>query len=221
MATDNYDKVCRFQSRWEWRLPRLLFSPFYSFSVTGCKEEVIRSLSGKPVIFAGAPHLYHWEMWMQFPQLEQATYDSTLPLRFVARDLGPVVKKLAYDPNACIVLPTREQSKGMTQEELLAPALRALELNHSVVMYPEGHLFRGEGEVLRPFRSGIAFLHRASWAPVVPIVMKMGVRDLIGRRRVHLVFGEPINFIPGQNDADRAEWLRQHMTDLYQSIGTK
>ena len=109
---------------------------------------------------------------------------------------------------------------------------RCLEVGGAVAIFPEGNYGPAEGELL-PFKKGFAHFATKAKVPVVPVALS-GTKDLWFRKRIRVVFGEPIQpaghdadsltaaafqkmkeLMPAYRDQPGRRWLRRQLTNLF------
>jgi len=109
---------------------------------------------------------------------------------------------------------------------------RCLEVGGAVAIFPEGNYGPAEGELL-PFKKGFAHFAIKAKVPVVPVALS-GTKDLWFRKRIRVVFGEPIQpaghdadsltaaafqkmkeLMPAYRDQAGRRWLRRQLTNLF------
>lgn len=109
---------------------------------------------------------------------------------------------------------------------------RCLEVGGAVAIFPEGNYGPAEGELL-PFKKGFAHFAIKAKVPVVPVALS-GTKDLWFRKRVRVIFGEPIqtsgqdadsltaaafqkmkDLMPPYRDQPGRKWFRKRLTNLF------
>jgi 1-acyl-sn-glycerol-3-phosphate acyltransferase len=109
---------------------------------------------------------------------------------------------------------------------------RCLEIGGAVAIFPEGIYGPAEGELL-PFKKGFAHFAIRAKVPVVPVALS-GTKDLWFRKRVRVIFGEPIQtsgqdadsltaaafqkmkeLMPPYLDQPGRRWFRKRLTNLF------
>jgi 1-acyl-sn-glycerol-3-phosphate acyltransferase len=109
---------------------------------------------------------------------------------------------------------------------------RCLEVGGAVAIFPEGNYGPAEGELL-PFKKGFAHFAIKAKVPVMPVVLS-GTKDLWFRKRVRVIFGEPIqtsgqdadsltavafqkmkDLMPPYRDQPGRKWFRKRLTNLF------
>jgi 1-acyl-sn-glycerol-3-phosphate acyltransferase len=109
---------------------------------------------------------------------------------------------------------------------------RCLEVGGAVAIFPEGNYGPAEGELL-PFKKGFAHFAIKAKVPVVPMALS-GTKDLWFRKRVRVIFGEPITtsghdadsltaaafqkmkeLMPPYTDPAGRKWFRKRLTNLF------
>ncbi|HEU4364795.1 MAG TPA: (d)CMP kinase [Candidatus Krumholzibacteria bacterium] len=133
-------------------------------------------------------------------------------VHFVAKDALfriPVLGSLIRWVNA---FPIR---RGLFDREAMGQALRLLQANRNVLIFPEGA--RVTGGDLGPARGGIGYLAVQSGVPVVPVYIEGSdrLRDcLLRRRRFRVVHGPPIripsSLLPEIRSMDERTAYRRH-----------
>jgi 1-acyl-sn-glycerol-3-phosphate acyltransferase len=88
---------------------------------------------------------------------------------------------------------------------------KCLEVGGAVAIFPEGNYGPAEGQLL-PFKKGFAHFAIKAKAPVVPVALS-GTKDLWFRKRIRVIFGEPIQ-ASGYNADSLTEAAFQTMTEL-------
>jgi 1-acyl-sn-glycerol-3-phosphate acyltransferase len=88
---------------------------------------------------------------------------------------------------------------------------RCLEIGGAVAIFPEGNYGPTEGQLM-PFKKGFAHFAIKASVPVLPVALS-GTKDLWFRKRIRVVFGEPIQ--PAGNDPDNLTAVAfRRITDL-------
>ena len=109
---------------------------------------------------------------------------------------------------------------------------RCLEVGGAVAIFPEGNYGPAEGELL-PFKKGFAHFAIKAKVPVVPVAIS-GTKDLWFRKRIRVIFGEPIqtsgqdadsltatafqkmkHLMPPYRDQHGRKWFRKRLTNLF------
>ena len=109
---------------------------------------------------------------------------------------------------------------------------KCLEVGGAVAIFPEGNYGPAEGELL-PFKKGFAHFAVKAKVPVVPVALS-GTKDLWFRKRIRVIFGEPIQtagydadsltaaafqkmaeLLPAYTDPGGRKWFRKRLTNLF------
>jgi 1-acyl-sn-glycerol-3-phosphate acyltransferase len=109
---------------------------------------------------------------------------------------------------------------------------RCLEVGGAVAIFPEGNYGPAEGELM-PFKKGFAHFAIKAKVPVVPVALS-GTKDLWFRKRIRVIFGEPIlasaydadsltaaafqkikALMPPYHDQTGRKWFRKRLTNLF------
>jgi 1-acyl-sn-glycerol-3-phosphate acyltransferase len=156
-----------------------------------------------PWLLAASLNYRQWRMIAPVRVLATQSFDR---LRF----LRPVIRLLYWLAGAA-VLPPREARGDLPSK--VEGLLAALEGGDPVVIFPEGGV-HGPGELgVGTFAPGVAYVHRVSGAPIVPVAIWMDEHRW-PRRRCVVRFGPPLR-IPEELDvASGASWLRDRTLDL-------
>jgi 1-acyl-sn-glycerol-3-phosphate acyltransferase len=156
-----------------------------------------------PWLLAASLNFRQWRMIAPVRVLATQSFDR---LRF----LKPMIRLLYWLAGAAVLPPPQVRRDLPTKVEGL---LAALEGGDPVVIFPEGGL-RGPGDLgVGTFAPGVAYVHRISGAPIVPVAIWMDEHRW-PRRRCVIRFGPPLR-IPEGLDAERgASWLRDRTLDL-------
>lgn len=96
----------------------------------------------------------------------------------------PVIGKVFPSLNAIPV------SRGKSDRSALKSAIKALEEDRCLLIFPEGHRNKGDKTKLQPLQEGASFIASKSEAPIVPCVIK-GSYDR--KEGVTVIFGKPID----------------------------
>ena len=105
-----------------------------------------------------------------------------------------------------------------TIEEKLTPYIKALQSNQTVMLFPEGGLFRHDA--VGEFKRGAVYLHAMSGMPILPASIRFSGNGL--RKKCHVHFGNPlmipINLKSGGDavQADALKHLREIIVGLYE-----
>jgi 1-acyl-sn-glycerol-3-phosphate acyltransferase len=156
-----------------------------------------------PWLLAASLNFRQWRMIAPVRVLATQSFDGL-------RILKPLICLLYWLAGAAVLPPPLARRDLPTKVEGL---LAALEGGDPVVIFPEGAV-RSPGELgVGTFASGVAYVHRVSGAPIVPVAIWMDEHRW-PRRRCIIRFGAPLR-IPEGLDAERgASWLRDRTIDL-------
>jgi len=164
-------------------------------------------------------HEHVLDPWLAVIAFDYRTWRSLAPVRVLGtRDWAGWYHRFRwlfrglYRLYGVAELPPR--SRHATREEKLRGLLDALARGEVVALFPEGHVREPGEPPVRPFEPGIAFLHRRSGAPVVPMAIRL---DPPHRRpRFTLIVGAPVAIPEGLGLDESAEWLRLRARELYE-----
>ncbi|HEY8226284.1 MAG TPA: lysophospholipid acyltransferase family protein [Pyrinomonadaceae bacterium] len=132
--------------------------------------------------------------------------------------LKPLIK-IIYRLEGVIALPSEEHDDRSLPEKLRG-MLVALHEGEVAAIFPEGQVWRKHEPPIGEFAPGVAYLHKKSRAPIVPIAIWMSERWW-PRRRCVVEFGEPVR-IPEDLDQDTGTaWLRERVLKLYEQAKLK
>jgi 1-acyl-sn-glycerol-3-phosphate acyltransferase len=209
-----------------YRLVRLIAIPllhfFFRFDVKGL-ENVPRT--GTYVVIANHLNwLDEFALLMLFPVEPR--------LHFLANPTILVTRKLQW-----FLVRSTGGFVPVVQGQHGDPALfrhvdRCLEVGGAVAIFPEGNYGPAEGELL-PFKKGFAHFAIKAKVPVVPVALS-GTKDLWFRKRIRVIFGEPIQtsgaeadslttaafqkmkeLVPPYTDPPGRKWFRKRLTNLF------
>lgn len=179
----------------------------------------LRRRPGEALILAPT-HEHLLDPWLAVIAFDYSTWRSLAPVRILGTQdwtgllarVAPLLRGL-YRLYGVTMLPPR--SRHASREEKLRGLVAALERGDAVAIFPEGHVREPGEPPVRPFEPGVAFLHRRSGAPVVPIAIHL-VKPERGRQRFTLIVGAPVHVPEGLDIEETAEWLRRRTRELYE-----
>lgn len=122
-----------------------------------------------------------------------------------------LIKSLGVDP----------AQKGAGLETSLGNLLTELKKDRVVSLHPEGGIKYRPG--VFQVKRGAAYLAQKTGAPVLPIAIRgaeyFSLRSFFfGRRKVTVIFGEPLFVDPGKSLEETSEDIRKSITDLYTAV---
>lgn len=187
-----------------YRVVRKILKPLYGFIFRIEIEGAEHVPSGSPSIIA--PNHYD-----NMDALTVA-YSLNRDFGFMAKEelfhvpiLGAVFKKIGLFPI----------KRGRGDVGAVRTALHILEKGYLLLMFPEGTRSK-TGKLLKP-KSGVAYLSIKSEVPVVPVAISGKYRF---RGRIHIRFGEPMNFSEYYGQKVNAETLQTLSENVMKEIGT-
>ena len=173
----------------------LLGKVLFDYKVYGLEK--IQGLEHGPIIFA-SNHC----SFIDGPLTGMALPYSFLPIKFLVAEeyfttesnlprglkwIGPLYTRL----NGCIKVYREKDPKRNFQNPLVALS----EKGAKIWIFPEGT--RGKDGCIKKGHSGVAYLHKYSGAPVVPVFIQGSWGSTVPfQNKISLIFGEPIWHFP-------------------------
>jgi len=118
--------------------------------------------------------------------------------------------------NGSIVISRGECKNDEDMKNILAEAIKAIRDREKIWIFPEGEI--NKGGPLKKGRRGVAFLHRETGAPIVPVAL-IGTADLyspltfLGLKKVRVKIGRPIYSL-GEGNYDLSEAAQKVMLEI-------
>ncbi len=159
----------RFLSRVLW-----IFLPYK-------EHRAVKDYGNRPYVFI----CNHYSIWdIIYPCIAVKK-----PLHFIAKQELWNNAFLRWFCNKCRCIPVSRDGAG-TDVKAIMQAMKYLKNGENILIYPEGHRNSGDVELL-PFKGGFAAIAIKTKTPLIPIVL-MSKPGLF--RKVHVLYGEPIEF---------------------------
>ncbi len=175
-------------------------------------------------LILASTHKTIFDPWLLTIALSYRHFRTLVPIRTLATQTfqGPLrwlqwikpVIEILYSMEGVVELPPENDSNGFHSEKVRG-LLIALKQGDVVAIFPEGEIWRKRQPPIGEFAPGVVYLQKRSAARIVPIAVWMSERKW-PRRRYVVQFGQPV-LIPEHLSLDAgAEWLRQHVLELYE-----
>lgn len=208
-----------FQNLFYWPV-HLTLRFFFRYQVKG--QENLKGLEKRRIIFA-SNHASYADGIICAAGLPRS--QGFLPIRFLAWSklfdwrLLPVAVFVRLNGSIKI---WRHSGKPLSQ--VLKEAVRALRNEDHLWIYPEGR--RSRSGRLQPGRRGVAYLHKVTGAPIVPVGLKgtfglLSLRSLLRKNKIRIIFGQPIYSL-GHISIDKgADRIMEEIAKLLDQVAPK
>jgi 1-acyl-sn-glycerol-3-phosphate acyltransferase len=171
-------------------------------------------------LILAATHQTIFDPWLLAVALPYRRWRALIPVRTLAKqDFHGLLRwflpaiKLIYQLWGVVELPPEERD-DIPMPEKVRGLIDALRQGDVVMIFPEGRIWKRRDPPIGSFAPGVAYVHRASGARIVPIAVWMG-RRFWPRRTYAVRIGRPVRIPEYLNLVSGAEWLRQRTLELY------